>query len=237
VIELFTPSLSWDMRLIEEIFLPFEANIISQIPLRGIHRPDRQIWAHSSNGMFSVQSAYKMLMEDLKAKESGTSSTTQRWKAFWKNLWSVKVPRKIKVFMWKACSNILPTCTKLFDRKIVSNYSCSVCGDAPETREHIFMECQAASNAWKAFPTYSSTLHPGMNFMDWIEEILAKLNHPEIEIFYTTAWFIWRHRNEVWSGTGPREASHISTKATQYAMEFLEATSEAPQIPTVSNIR
>ena len=76
-----------------------------------------------------------------------------------------------------------------------------------------------------------------MSFMDWIEEILAKLSHPEIEIFCTTAWFIWRHRNEVWTGTGPHEASQISTKATRYAIEFLEATSEAPQIPTVSNNR
>uniref|UniRef100_A0A2N9EM79 Reverse transcriptase zinc-binding domain-containing protein n=1 Tax=Fagus sylvatica TaxID=28930 RepID=A0A2N9EM79_FAGSY len=233
--ELLTPSLSWNTNLIEEIFLPFEANLISQIPLRGTHKPDRQVWARTSNGMFSVQSAYQMLVEDLKIKESGTSTTSQRWKVFWKNLWSVKVPQKIKVFMWKACSNILPTCTKLFDRNIVSNFSCSVCGDEAETRDHLFMECPAVTNAWRAFPIYLSTLQPGMRFVDWVEEILAKLSHPETEIFCTTAWFIWRHRNEVWTGTGPREASQISTKATRYAIEFLEATSEVPQIPNESS--
>ena len=136
--ELLTPSLSWNTKLIEEIFLPFEANLISQIPLRGTHKPDRQVWASTSNGMFSVQSAYQMLVEDLKIKELGTSTTSQRWKVFWKNLWLVKVPQKIKVFMWKACSNILPTCTKLFDQNIVSNFSCSVCGDEAETRDHLF---------------------------------------------------------------------------------------------------
>ena len=110
-----------------------------------------------------------------------------------------------------------------------------MCGDAPETREHLFMECQAASNAWRAFPTYSSTLQPGMSFVDWVEEILAKLSHPKTEIFCTIAWFIWRHKNEVRTGTRPREASQISTKATRYAIEFLEAASEAPQIPNESS--
>ena len=103
--ELFTPSLSWDTRLIEEIFLPFEANIISQIPLRGIHKLDRQIWARSSNGMFSVQSAYQMLLEDLKAKESGTSSTTQRWKVFWRTYGQSKSPKKLKC----SCGRLVPT--------------------------------------------------------------------------------------------------------------------------------
>ena len=41
--ELFTPSLSWNTILIEEIFLPFEANLIAQIPLRGTQKPDRQV--------------------------------------------------------------------------------------------------------------------------------------------------------------------------------------------------
>ena len=64
--ELFTPSLSWNTVLIEEIFLSFEANLIAQIPLRGTQKPDRQVWGRTPNGTFSVQSAYQMLVEDLK---------------------------------------------------------------------------------------------------------------------------------------------------------------------------
>ncbi|GMY19031.1 putative ribonuclease h protein [Fagus crenata] len=160
--ELFTPSLSWNIVLIEEIFLSFEANLIAQIPLRGTQKPDRQVWGRTPNGIFSVQSAYQMLVEDLKQVESRTSSTSQRWKVLWKKLWSVQVPQKIKVFMWKACSNIFPTCTMLFDRNIGSNFSCSVCGEEAETRDHIFMECQTAITAWRANPIFLSSLHPNI---------------------------------------------------------------------------
>lgn len=34
-------------------------------------------------------------------------------KSFWKGIWKLKVPSKIKHFMWKPCSNALPTKTNL----------------------------------------------------------------------------------------------------------------------------
>ncbi|GMY34096.1 hypothetical protein FCV25MIE_29338 [Fagus crenata] len=110
-----------------------------------------------------------------------------------------------------------------------------MCGDEAETRDHLLMECPTAINAWREYPSFFSSLKPGMTFVDWVEEILSKFSHPEIEIFCTIAWFIWRHRNEVWSGTGDHEASQIPTKATRYAIEYLEAVSKAPPIPNVQN--
>ena len=82
---------------------------------------------------------------------------------------------------------------------------------------------------------FLSSLHSSMSFVDWVEEILSNLSQPDIEIFCTMAWFIWRHRNEVWTCTRSREASQIPTKAICYAIEFLEAVSEAPQTPSGLN--
>jgi hypothetical protein len=124
VCELLSPSFSWNTELIEEIFLPFEAESIKQIPLVGVNKLNRLIWAQSPNGCFSVQSAYHMLVEESrKGAQGASSSSTQRWSSFWNKLWSIQVPQKIRLFMWKTCSNILPICTKLFDRKIISNFS------------------------------------------------------------------------------------------------------------------
>ncbi len=122
--ELLSPSLSCNTGLIEEIFLPFEAESIKQILLVGVNKPDRLIWAQSPNGCFSIQSTYHMLVEESrKGAQGASSSSTQRWNSFWNKLWSIQVPQKIRLFMWKTCSNILPICTKLFDRKIISNFS------------------------------------------------------------------------------------------------------------------
>jgi hypothetical protein len=57
------------------------------------------------------------------------------------------------------------------------------------------------------------------------------LSSPDIEIFFTLVWFIWRHRNEVWSGLHLGEMLQISPKASRYALEFLEAVSDPT--PTV----
>ena len=92
VCELLSPSFSWNEELIEEIFLPFEAESIKNIPLVGVNKPDRFIWAHTSNGIFSVQSAYHMLVEDSNNSSQGASSSSSRWSKFWKKLWSVQVP-------------------------------------------------------------------------------------------------------------------------------------------------
>lgn len=138
----------------------------------------------------------------------------------------VQVPQKIKQFMWKACSNILPLCTKLFDRKITSNFSCPVCGDEAETIDHTFMNCSVALAVWGKHPNLMALLQSGMCFVDWVEVILSSLSSPDIEIFFTLVWFIWRHCNEVWSGSHPGEVKQISLKASRYALEFLEAVSD-----------
>uniref|UniRef100_A0A2N9GXY8 Reverse transcriptase domain-containing protein n=1 Tax=Fagus sylvatica TaxID=28930 RepID=A0A2N9GXY8_FAGSY len=189
------PRMAIKLSLHQTIFN--QAESIKQIPLAGVNKPDRLIWAQSPNGCFLVQSAYHMLVEESRKGAQGAfSSSTQRWSSFWNKLWSIQVPQNIKLFMWKTCSNILPICTKLFDRKIISNFSCPVCGEEAETINHMFIDCPVALEVWK--------------------------------IFFTLAWFIWRHRNEVWSGSHPGGINQIAPKASKYALEYLEAVSDPP---------
>ena len=225
VCELLSPSFSWNTELIEEIFLPFEAESIKQIPLVGVNKPDRLIWAQSLNGCFSIQSTFHMLVEESrKGAQGASSSSAQRWNSFWNKLWSIQVPQKIRLFMWKKCSNILPICTKLFDRKIISNFFYPVCGEEAKTINHMFIDCPVALEVWSKYPLYMALLQSGMWFVDWVEVILSNLSSLDIEIFFNLAWFIWRHRNEVWSGS----INQIALKASKYALEYLDAIWDPP---------
>lgn len=48
----------WNSEVISLLFMPYEAEVIRSIPL-STHLPrDKLIWALSSNGLFSVRSAY-----------------------------------------------------------------------------------------------------------------------------------------------------------------------------------
>lgn len=55
----------------------------------------------------------------------------------WKQLWKMNVPNAMKVFMWWACNNALPTKANLIKMKIVINPLCPICELEPETMEHI----------------------------------------------------------------------------------------------------
>lgn len=49
---------SWNLNLINSSFLPLEAEIIGGIPLRNWLLEDKKIWGATSNGLFTVRSAY-----------------------------------------------------------------------------------------------------------------------------------------------------------------------------------
>ncbi|XP_075650197.1 uncharacterized protein LOC142620773 [Castanea sativa] len=68
---------------------------------------DRQVWAETSNGIFSIRSAYKLTLELETNREIGSCSDGSNiW--FWKRLWSIQIPHKIRHFAWRAAHDILP---------------------------------------------------------------------------------------------------------------------------------
>jgi zinc-binding in reverse transcriptase len=54
--------------------------------------------------------------------------------------WDLKIPLKIKVFMWLVGKNIILTKVYLAKRSWSGNHSCSFC-DEEETVDHLFVTC------------------------------------------------------------------------------------------------
>ena len=80
-------------------FFPHEARTILGIPLSSRQSTNTLIWAGTKLGHYSTKSAYKLLSE---APSSGTSNPSAH-NSFWRNIWSLAVPNKIKHFIWPAC--------------------------------------------------------------------------------------------------------------------------------------
>ena len=102
----------WKSELVQQLFLPHEAEIILGIPLRIRCPVDRIIWAHTLSGMFTTSSAYKLLVSCESVSNAGTSNLDIQ-KKFWKSIWQLRVPHKIKHFAWRASNNALPTMVNL----------------------------------------------------------------------------------------------------------------------------
>lgn len=103
----------WDVALIRRTFIPHEAEAILSIPISPMNPSDSQVWAKSPNGIFTVKSAYRVAakhLADLKGgEESPGFSDNSKMTAIGKVIWNLQRPNKIKHFMWRACTNVLPT--------------------------------------------------------------------------------------------------------------------------------
>ena len=65
---------SWKTEVVDALFLPHEAEVIKSIPLSVHLSADKQVWACSSNGVFTARSAYWVAMEMSKGKGEGSCS-------------------------------------------------------------------------------------------------------------------------------------------------------------------
>jgi hypothetical protein len=61
------------------------------------------------------------------------------------NIWKLRIPNAIKMFVWKACCNILPTRVNLKRRKIIEN---DICTRNVETARHVLWDCVSAQDVW-----------------------------------------------------------------------------------------
>jgi len=126
---------TWDQTLLHQHFINFEAQCIMAIPLCLTNQRDVLIWPGCSNGEYWVKSGCKMLCEDENSSAASTSDDSQH-KSFWKCIWKIQFPNKVKTFLWQVYSTALPTKVNLKKRKILEDTRCSACHLAQETTFH-----------------------------------------------------------------------------------------------------
>ena len=115
VSELITPATAaWNKQVVQSTFMPMDADTILGIPLCTRNMDDFWAWHYEKHGIFSVKSAYKMLIATRQRREAwlegraGPSSSGAE-KGAWKSLWNTKVPGKVRMFLWRLSKQSLPT--------------------------------------------------------------------------------------------------------------------------------
>uniref|UniRef100_A0A453SJU5 Reverse transcriptase zinc-binding domain-containing protein n=1 Tax=Aegilops tauschii subsp. strangulata TaxID=200361 RepID=A0A453SJU5_AEGTS len=91
---------------------------------------DKISWKLTTNGLFSVKSMYLDLID------SGPLSRSL-------HIWKIKVPLRIKIFMWLVHKEVILTKDNWMERNWVGNPRCCFC-DQNETIKHLFLECPLA---------------------------------------------------------------------------------------------
>ena len=197
--------------------------IIKQIPLSIRSPRDKLIWTGTSNGKFSVRSAYHILLGEANSSSGSSSSGRSSDRHLWSNIWSSQVQPKIRLFMWRACLDILPTRTKLFDKGLIHSFSCQWCEMEPETLSHVLWQCTFAQKVWNACPVpIPSSCNENMSFRDFIVHCFDVLEVHQIAILFTTAWEIWNARNRLHWDNKLSTVDDVWRKAAGMAIDFLD---------------
>ncbi|XP_056694885.1 uncharacterized protein [Spinacia oleracea] len=74
----------------------------------------------------------------------------------WNEVWRVRVPQRIRLFLWLTLQDRLMTNANRFIRGFTTNPRCFVCGEVEENNDHILRQCPVARVVWWKFPGMNS---------------------------------------------------------------------------------
>ena len=74
---------------------------------------DKIVWVGTKNGNYLVRSGYHLAKETSIMVE-GKTSNSSHLSHLLRTVWSFRGQRVVKIFHWRACSDILPTKKNLF---------------------------------------------------------------------------------------------------------------------------
>lgn len=168
---------------------------------------DKLIWKGNEEGKFSVRSCYRTLFE-------GDQSIGRIFS--WEKLWKLKIHERLKLFLWRVKSNVIPTREVIANRLGLQDRSCSLCEVEVESALHISKECHcirslAFASKWGC-RIDSWEISCIENLVDFCinpkpDACLKNMDKKTITIFLSTLlYFSWKFRNErIFSGHVPKQ--------------------------------
>lgn len=112
VMEIFNEDGAWKEDIIKEAFIPSDAETILSMARRNTSREDEIIWGADPKGIFSVKSAYNLAVKKDSQFLASSPDDSARNK-MWKSVWRLKSWPKVKINLWKAMNDALPTVEKI----------------------------------------------------------------------------------------------------------------------------
>ncbi|XP_075648666.1 uncharacterized protein LOC142619455 [Castanea sativa] len=113
----------------------------------------------------------------------------------WNRIWQLHTPPKVRNFVWRACSDILPTRTNLYRRKVPVDPACGICQQHDETVAHALWSCPMARNVWALVTgKLQKRSSEVKDFYVLVRGLMAELSPKEMEVCATVSWSIWNAR-------------------------------------------
>jgi hypothetical protein len=177
----------WNSNLITEVFHEEEARVICQIPLSPTQQKDLLILRCMSNDDFLVRSVNHMENELQSLQRSG-GFRQRDGDTVWKAIWNFKILNAVKMFMWRACNNLLPMKMNLLPRGVVHDVQCAIFGRDEEMVKHILWSCPSTQDIWGCDPKkLQKGFGDGLTFSQVVEEVLRRCELVDVKLMAMVA--------------------------------------------------
>ena len=163
-----------------------------------------------------MNSAYKLALSMNTSLAMAEPSDGDTHKLFWRTIWGLHVPNKVKTFTWKACRNILLTKDNLCHTHILTDPTCEACNLAEETSGHLFWECTKAKETWSisGIPfDKTSVLHRTFADFLWYLIFVQHFGHELLELIVMISWCMWFNCNKTRVGNPRQQPKEILPQA------------------------
>ena len=99
-----------------------------------------------------MRSAYRMIQLTKLSREAwlyedGLASDSHGADHGWTELWRIKVPSKLKFFLWRLAKHSVPTAALLHHRNMSTSRACCLCG-AVDTWRHALVDFTVSRSTW-----------------------------------------------------------------------------------------
>jgi hypothetical protein len=143
-------------------------------------------WSQNSNGCFTVDSMYQAFLDTNVVPNNSY-------------LWKIKVPLKIKVFLWLLHREAILTKDNLVKTNWHGNIMCCFC-DSVETIQHLFFDCALGKFIWRVIQITFGLSIP-LNIKHVFSEWVQRMNEKDKKLLYVglgaMVWSIWLSRNDL----------------------------------------
>ncbi|KAK8994730.1 hypothetical protein V6N11_045803 [Hibiscus sabdariffa] len=193
---------NWDTHKLSALFdiavIPHVLSIRCPDPL---DVPDMPTWRLNVSQTFDIKSAYTSLMDNLWDTKS----------QIWKMIWSLRVPQRLRIFLWLTLKGRLMTNAERFRRSLCSHTICPCCQSTDESVLHVLHDCSHALEVWNRLipPMGNASFYSG-GIIDWLHSNVTRNElHPICGLpwqvlFVSIIWQLWKARNDlVFNGTPP----------------------------------
>jgi hypothetical protein len=224
---------AWDAEKVCTFFTAEMAAVVLRIPVSRHGGVDFLSWPADKFGTYSVRLAYNMTRTGVffamrGAKARGDSSDLGANEKFWKAIWAINCPEKMKFVIWRMVHDCLTTGAQLRKRCIPAEDCCVFCGRSDDV-EHVFLFCPFARSIWdavKAEMQFKLSLKSFSKMRLWVFAFLERASHIQATSFAVTCWQIWEARNDARNGRGCLQPSRLANNILVYVDSIVKFCSK-----------